>query len=79
VANATREEAEVLAKTIARTFERLICDVEEDWDGDFYIRIIAEPGFTPDLAPILAADWQALPWSHPDNRAELTSVTKKIR
>jgi hypothetical protein len=77
VANATREEATAIATKINQAFDRLLCEVEEDWEGEFYVRIIAEPGFAPDLSALIPENWEATPWSHPDFRAELRTLSKK--
>ena len=75
---ATRGEAEQLAEFLDKKFPRLQCFVEEDWEEDFYVYVISEPGYTPDLQGQIGLQWKVLPWTLPDQRANITSITTRI-
>jgi len=76
---ATREEALNVADIINNFDSRLKCGVEEDnWDGNYYVYVIADPGFRPDLQRVVPVGWLVGAWHNPDFRAELTAIYKKI-
>ena len=70
--------AVALVKRLRKSFPRIQFFVEENWDGENYIRAISDPGYTPDLQKVIPDDWIVLPWGNPDHRAHLTSITRRI-
>ena len=74
---ATREEALAIAAIIRHFDPGLKCDVEEEaWDGRFYVYVIADPGYRPDLQKVVPGGWLVGEWHNPDYRAELTAIYK---
>jgi len=74
---ATREEAEILSEWLQKQFNRVRFYVEEGWNDDFYISVISDPEYTPDIKSMLPSGWKMLPWANPDQRGELTLIYKE--